>query len=86
METSLSSEVCESLQEEITEVDETLSLCLKTSLQKDASNWDEVIDKWQKTFTFRKKDLSNYSNSNFLQEWPILKDSRAPFLVFKKNV
>lgn len=68
------------------EVDETLSLCLKSTLQKDASNWDEVIDKWQKTFTLRKQDLATRSNSDFLQEWPMLKDSRAPFLVFKKNI
>ncbi|XP_054087036.1 uncharacterized protein LOC128921961 [Zeugodacus cucurbitae] len=73
-ERSLSSEVRDPLVDENVEVDETLSLCLKTSLQKDINNWDEVIDKWQKTFTFRKKNLAKLSNSDFLQEWPILKD------------
>lgn len=71
---------------EVNELDDSVINALKTSLSRESANWNEVCDKWSKTFQARQNDLRNLTNIEFLKAWPKLSDSRAPELVFKTYV
>lgn len=60
--------------------DETLKE-LKRELNWPLSEWDDQLDRWARTFSLRQCDLKNLDNTEFLNEWPLLKDARAKDLV-----
>lgn len=72
--------------EETVEFDESISMAIKTALQREINNWDEVKDKWQKTFLIRQKDFHNLTIVEFLKAWPKFIHSQAPDLVNHLNV
>ncbi|KAF5277662.1 hypothetical protein FQR65_LT15932 [Abscondita terminalis] len=43
--------------------------------------WDEVCNKWRKTTLYRKHDLSQSSITEFIEQWPLIKHSKAPLLI-----
>ncbi|XP_055906775.1 uncharacterized protein LOC129942008 [Eupeodes corollae] len=64
------------------EVDDSISLALKTALSRDSSDWTTVCDKWKKTYSLRQQELSTTSNhSSFLKSWPKYGDARATQLI-----
>lgn len=65
-----------------TEFDEAILQSLKASLARNFSNWDEVKDKWQRTFLLRRKDLkTSETNYEFLKNWPLYTNAKAHELV-----
>lgn len=64
-------------------MDEDIALALKTSLNRDITNWEQVCEKWKKTFYMRQKDLKRLNNYDFLTTWSKYSDSRAYELVRK---
>ncbi|XP_067637305.1 uncharacterized protein [Eurosta solidaginis] len=68
--------------DEVPEIDVTICRALKTSLSRSIADWNEVKDKWQKTFNLRQNDLKELTNIDFLQTWPKYTDSRAPELIY----
>lgn len=57
---------------------------IKTSLQRDFTNWTEVKDRWEKTFVLRHQDLKNSDHANilnFLKEWPLYSHALSKDLV-----
>ncbi|XP_036329684.1 uncharacterized protein LOC118741818 [Rhagoletis pomonella] len=66
---------------EVLEIDFTICRALKASLSRSIADWNEVRDKWQKTFNLRQNDLKELTNIDFLQAWPKYSDSRAPDLI-----
>lgn len=63
------------------EIDQTIAIALKTSLKRDSSDWNDVCDKWKKTYHMRQRDLKELGSIDFLQAWSKLSHSRAPDLV-----
>ncbi|XP_036335974.1 uncharacterized protein LOC118746249 isoform X2 [Rhagoletis pomonella] len=63
------------------ELNNSIISALKLSLSKESADWNEVLDKWAKTFSARQKDLKNLASSDFLKAWPKLADARAPELI-----
>lgn len=63
------------------EIDETISEALKTFLKRENNNWEDICNKWEKTFKYRQRDLKLKEKSEFLLEWPKFKHSKAPELV-----
>lgn len=63
------------------EIDETISKALKTCLRRENNNWEEICDKWTKTFQARQKDLKSIDQTQFLLDWPKFKHPKAPELV-----
>lgn len=56
------------------ELDLEILNSIKTSLQRDFSNWTEVKDRWEKTVVLRQRDLKNSDHANvidFLKDWPL---------------
>lgn len=57
---------------------------LKTSLQRDFTDFNEVKDRWAKTFVLRQQELKKSSNKNvveFLRDWPLYSHTNAKDLV-----
>ncbi|XP_065359760.1 uncharacterized protein LOC135953710 [Calliphora vicina] len=63
------------------EYDESISVALKNTLNRDSSNWEEVCDKWKKTYHMRQNDIKNLTSLDFLKAWSKLSDSRGPELI-----
>ncbi|XP_017464874.1 PREDICTED: uncharacterized protein LOC108358198 isoform X2 [Rhagoletis zephyria] len=66
---------------EVPEIYFTMCRALKASLSRSIADWNEVRDKWQKTFNLRQNDIKELTNIDFLQAWPKYSDSRAPDLI-----
>ncbi|XP_055855860.1 uncharacterized protein LOC129919065 [Episyrphus balteatus] len=66
---------------EESEIDESMSLSLKNILKRDCNDWKETVDKWERTFSLRQTDAKKYSKPEFLMEWPLYNDARAPSLI-----
>lgn len=70
----------ESTQQFSQEFDASILASIKTSLQREFSDWGEVKDKWQKSFPLRMSELKNDQSKTltvFLKEWPLLNHSQA---------
>ncbi|KAL7739878.1 hypothetical protein ACLKA6_003366 [Drosophila palustris] len=65
------------------EVDSSIGIALKDSLNRDCSDWEEVKDKWCSTFHMRQSDLESMDPIEFLKNWTRLSDARASDLVSK---
>lgn len=66
------------------EFDSNILESLKTSLQRDFTNWSDVKDRWEKTFVLRQQELKQSDNTNlvlFLKEWPLYSHANAKDLV-----
>ncbi|XP_067614386.1 uncharacterized protein [Eurosta solidaginis] len=63
------------------EFDQTIGLALKTSLNRDSANWDDICDKWKKTFHMRQSELKELGSYEFLLAWSKLSHARAPELI-----
>ena len=73
----------QNIRKDCCEVDIEVCTALKAKLLRDCSDWNAVIDKWQKTCSLRRKELTELSISDFLKNCPKLTDARAPQLVWK---
>lgn len=67
--------------DEITEVDDSIALAFKTSLNRDSADWPEVCEKWKKTFQIRRRDLVVLGSADFLGSWSKLSHAKAADLV-----
>ncbi|KAM7350821.1 uncharacterized protein ACRADG_009264 isoform 2-T2 [Cochliomyia hominivorax] len=68
--------------EEIAKFDESVLLSIKSSLANDVSNWDDVKDKWERTFKLRQKQLkSSEEIYRFLSEWPLYSNVKCVELI-----
>lgn len=84
-ESTIQTKPTEAQSQTILEVDETISISLKAELSR-TSKWEDVLDLWRKTIYMRQNDISkSKSNIHFIEEWPKLKDARAPELVRKNK-
>ncbi|XP_067635581.1 uncharacterized protein [Eurosta solidaginis] len=63
------------------ELDTSIISALKLSLSKENADWNEVLDKWAKTFAARQQDVKSLASVDFLKAWPKLADARAPELI-----
>lgn len=54
---------------------------LKQELFWPLQSWDNICDRWARTYSLRKEDIKNLDNFSFLKEWNVLKDARAIDLV-----
>ncbi|KAL7723263.1 hypothetical protein ACLKA6_013847, partial [Drosophila palustris] len=63
------------------EVDSSIGIALKDSLNRDCSDWEEVKDKWCSTFHMRQSDLESMDPIEFLKNWTRLSDARASDLI-----
>jgi len=48
---------------------------------REISDWNLVLEKWNKTHLTRRKDVKTLDGAEFLKAWPKYADSRAPELV-----
>ncbi|XP_070071409.1 uncharacterized protein [Drosophila takahashii] len=67
--------------DQMSEVDVSVGNTLKGYLNRSSSNWEEIKDKWQKTFTMRQNDLRQMEWEEFFKSWSKLSHARAPELI-----
>ncbi|XP_017492749.1 PREDICTED: uncharacterized protein LOC108380863 isoform X2 [Rhagoletis zephyria] len=64
-----------------TEFDESIEASIKEELRRESSDWEVVLDRWDRSYNIRQRDLTLLSNYDFIKEWPKLKDARGPQLI-----
>lgn len=61
-------------------LDIAIQLEHKQWLRDNSAPWDLVVERWEKSFQLRREDKTD-NLSEYINNWPILKNSKAYLLV-----
>ncbi|KAF5274190.1 hypothetical protein FQR65_LT17050 [Abscondita terminalis] len=64
-----------------TDSDEDRNIKFWLKYNQKEENWEEIVNKWKVFAAFRKKECSSKSFKEVIDEWPLYKNAKGPYLV-----
>lgn len=68
------------------EIDETINDNIKKWLQFNVEPFNEIVEKWEASFEYRRREIKTNSNAEYFRQWPILKSIHGSKLVKNNNI